>query len=106
MVSQSEKVEKIARMCHEVNRAYCEALGDHSQLEWDEAPSWQRESMIAGVRAHLKNPTLTPQQSHELWLEHKRKEGWRFGLVKDVDAKEHPCFRPYDELPRGQLLSG
>ena len=25
----------IARVCHEVNRAYCQALGDNSQVEWN-----------------------------------------------------------------------
>lgn len=29
---------QIAQVCHEVNRAYCQALGDDSQPAWDDAP--------------------------------------------------------------------
>lgn len=40
--------EKIARVAHEVNKAYCEALGDMSQPVWEEAPEWQRASATSG----------------------------------------------------------
>lgn len=92
-------IQQIARVCHEANRAYCAAMGDHSQLPWEQAPSWQRESAINGVRFHLTNPGATPENSHESWLAEKRAAGWRYGPVKDADKKEHPCFRPYAELP-------
>lgn len=36
--------DQIARVCHEVNRAYCQALGDNSQPTWEEAPQWQRQN--------------------------------------------------------------
>ena len=29
-------VGEVARVAHEVNRAYCAALGDASQLQWEE----------------------------------------------------------------------
>lgn len=90
--------QEIARVCHEANRAYCLALGDESQPRWEDAPDWQRESAIAGVEAHLEFPR-SPEESHELWLEHKRRDGWTYGRVKDPVAKTHPCFMPYDGLP-------
>jgi hypothetical protein len=95
-------VELIARVCHEANRGYCRALGDNSQQPWNEAPSWQRDSAVAGVKFLRENPTAKPSASHESWLEHKRREGWKYGPVKDEVAKEHPCFVPYDELPTEQ----
>jgi len=27
----------IAKVCHEANRAYCESIGDNSQLSWEDA---------------------------------------------------------------------
>lgn len=42
--------EQIARVAHEVNRAYCKALGDDSQEVWELAPQWQRDSAIVGVK--------------------------------------------------------
>ena len=44
--------EQIARVAHEANRAYCLSLGDPSQLPWEEAPDWAKESAIDGVRFH------------------------------------------------------
>lgn len=91
--------ELIAKVCHEANRAYCAALGDHSQPAWQDAPEWQRESAIGGVLFHMHNPDASPSASHDSWLEQKRRDGWRYGPVKDAEAKTHPCFVPYEELP-------
>lgn len=63
-------LEKIARLCHEVNRAYCQAMDDDSQPAWDEAPDWQRDSAMNGVEAHLMH-SLTPEESHNLWMKQK-----------------------------------
>ena len=92
-------VESIARVCHEINRAYCQALGDDSQLRWEDAPAWQKESAVNGVNFHLANPGASTDRSHNEWLREKDAAGWKYGPVKDVDKKEHPCFVPYDELP-------
>ena len=87
-------VEEIARLCHEANRGYCAALGDHSQPTWEDAPQWQRDSAIAGVNFILENPDVGPSASHESWLAQKQADGWKYGPVKDPVAKEHPCFVP------------
>lgn len=96
------RIEEIARVCHEVNRAYCASLGDFSQPAWHDAPQWQRDSACNGVRYTLNNPAATPENSHESWLAEKRASGWKYGPVKDADAKTHPCFVPYGDLPREQ----
>lgn len=92
-------VEHAARVCHEVNRAYCLAIGDTSQPAWTNAPDWQKQSAMTGVKFTLANPDAPPSASHDSWLEEKRRDGWKFGPVKNPEAKEHPCFVPYDELP-------
>ena len=97
-----EKVELAAKTAHEVNRAYCEAMGDRTQLPWDAAPEWQRESCMNGVRHIIANPYATPADSHESWLTEKQNTGWKWGPVKDVLNKEHPCMVPYEELPLEQ----
>lgn len=92
-------VETIARVCHEMNKAYCASIGDLSQPEWNDAPDWQKNSAIAGVRFHIENPLAPPSASHESWLKVKTEDGWKYGSVKNADLKEHPCFVPYDLLP-------
>lgn len=96
------EVERIARMCHEVNRAYCAALGDMSQPVWEDAPDWQKKSAMTGVRLHLANHDAGPQASHESWLAEKVADGWVFGATKDPEAKTHPCIVPFDQLPPAQ----
>jgi hypothetical protein len=93
-----DKITEIARICHEVNRAYCASLGDDSQPSWENAEGWQRESAIAGVLAHI-DTEISPKESHSLWCTHKVNDGWSWGLVKDAAAKKHPCLVPYDLLP-------
>lgn len=92
----------IARVAHEINRAYCASIGDDSQPAWDEAPEWQRSSALLGVEMHINNPDATPEQSHESWLAQKLADGWKHGPVKDAEKKEHPCVLPYAELPAEQ----
>lgn len=96
----AELIERAARATHEVNRAFCRALGDDSQVPWDQAPEWQQASARDGVLGVIAGNG--PEESHERWLELKRKEGWKYGPVKDPEKKEHPCFVAYDELPSAQ----
>lgn len=96
------KVERIAKACHEANRAYCASMGDRSQAPWDLAPDWQRQSAIAGVQAVIDDPWVTPQQLHAAWMAQKEADGWVYGEVKDPDAKTHPCMVPFEELPAEQ----
>lgn len=97
-------IELAAQNAHEVNRAYCQAIGDDSQLPWSEAPAWQKESAIAGVRFRGANPNATPADMHASWLAQKEADGWKYGPVKDVEKKEHPCMLPYDQLPTEQKV--
>ena len=90
-------LEAAAHAAHEANRAYCRSLGDFSHEPWDEAPSWQRDSALEGVRGVIEGND--PKQSHESWLRKKIDDGWKYGEKKDPILKEHPCMLPYAELP-------
>ena len=96
------RVEEIAKTAHEVNRVYCQGLGDCSQPPWEDAPEWQRESAYDGVRNLLENPAKTPEQSHQNWVRHKLERGWTYGPIKDPEKKEHPCLTLYEQLPSSQ----
>jgi hypothetical protein len=102
MSSLLEHKSQIASIAHEANRAYCESLGDDSQLPWEDAPQWQRDSAVKGVEFHLSNPDASPSASHESWLKVKEADGWKYGPMKDAENKIHPCFVPYDQLPIDQ----
>ena len=93
------KDEDIAKVAHGVNKAYCESLGDMSQPSWENAPDWQKDSAINGVKFHRTNPDASPEHSHEEWLKEKRETGWTWGPEKNPETKEHPCCVDYHKLP-------
>lgn len=102
-------IREIARVAHEVNRAYCAAIGDTTVVEWDAAPDWQQDSMVNGVRFHIehyseKGTWPQPADSHKSWLADKVAAGWKYGPVKNAETREHPCFVPYDMLPTEQRV--
>jgi hypothetical protein len=95
-------VQEIAQVAHEVNKAYCEAMGDNTQTSWADAPAWQKESAVLGVMFHVENPNAGPHASHNSWMKQKIDTGWVYGEVKDADKKEHPCIVPFEDLPMQQ----
>lgn len=95
---------EVARIAHEVNRAYCEALGDTSQLPWDDAPDWQKESAWKGVMAIVNDPSRGPEASHVSWLKDKEEAGWIWGPTKNPELGTHPCMVPFEELPPNQKV--
>lgn len=95
-------VPLIARICHEVNKAFCESIGDMSQPTWDAAPQWQKDSAMTGVLGIISGEIKTPADSHNSWMKQKEADGWVYGEVKDPEAKTHPCMVPYEALPATQ----
>ncbi len=88
-----------AKVAHQVNKAWCEYNGDMSQLDWDDAPDWQKESAINGVHFHRANPDAGDDASHNNWMAEKVEAGWSYGAEKDPEAKTHPCIVPFEALP-------
>lgn len=92
----------IARVVHEAIRAYKRGLGEDALAAWDDAPEWMREASLAAVAARVADPDGTAASQHEAWLEEKRRQGWRYGEVKDQDAKTHPLMIDYVDLPSSE----
>lgn len=94
-----EKINKIAFVCHQAKKAWCDANGDHSQKSWPFAEEWQKESAVKGVKFKLDNPDAGDHAMHNSWMTMKLDDGWVFGKVKDEEKKTHPCLVDYSELP-------
>jgi len=95
-------VTAIATVCHQANKAWCEANGDNSQKDWNEAEQWQRDSAVKGVEFRLDNPDAPESVQHDAWMADKIEDGWIYGEKKDADLKTHPCLVPFDQLPEFQ----
>lgn len=97
-------IEDIAKIGHDLNRSFCQAIGDDSQLPWDEAPEWQKDSSRAGVLFVEHDRYAGDRALHDAWLAQKEKDGWTYGEVKDPEKKTHPCCVPFEQLPFEQQL--
>jgi hypothetical protein len=98
----SFEILQIALVCHQANKAWCEANDDNSQKDWHSAEDWQRKSAINGVIIRIGDRNAGHDAQHNAWLEYKKKDGWVYGEVKDAEAKTHPCIVPFEELPEFQ----
>jgi DNA-binding transcriptional MerR regulator len=97
--------EDIARVVHAANRELQIVQGDPAPSPpWDEAPGYQVRQATAGVQEVIRNPELTAERSHELWMDRMRADGWTYGEVKDTGRKTHPTLLPFSELPAEQQL--
>ena len=92
----------IARVCHQANKAWCEANGDPSQRDWENAEQWQRDSAVEGVTFALENPDAPESAQHDAWAASKLRDGWKYGEQKNPELKTHPCLVAFDQLPAHQ----
>lgn len=92
-------IEEAAKLLHKNNRVFCAIFGDESHSNWGNLAQHMRDSIISGVKKFLENPEITPEQSHQAWVEWKQANGWVFGKQKDIEKKVHPNLVPFDKLP-------
>jgi len=100
------KIDRLARMCYKVNRDYRRAVGDTSQLPWDQASAAVRESATDVVNQIVANPDITPTQLHKQWIARKEQVGYRYGEKKDAVKKTHPCLKPWKQLSQRDKMKG
>jgi DNA-binding transcriptional MerR regulator len=92
--------EDIARVIHAANRELQIVQGDpYPSPPWDDAPEYQARENIASVTAAMADPERTAEQNHQGWFDRLTADGWRYGPVKDPEAKTHPDLLPFGELP-------
>ena len=88
-----EAILMCAVLIHRVTKAMNDAHNEYT-VPWEQS----KGSVISGIKALLKDPSLSPEQMHEKWAEYKRAEGWVYGVSKDPVAKTHPCLVPHSQL--------
>jgi len=99
-----DKIEQIAKVCHEVNRAYIKAITGENVPSWEDAPSWQTGSIKVGVEQALNYPEISPEELHDNWVYFKLGTGWTYGEEKNIDKKTHPSLIPYKDLPETEKV--
>ena len=90
------KIEFAAKVRHIAWISYQIAAGKPYNVEMNLD---QMLSRIDGIEYLWLNPEATPEMNHENWMRMKKEQGWKYGKVKDFEAKTHPDLIPYDQLP-------
>lgn len=93
-----------AKVNHEVNVSINRFHGKESRPVWDKLTEDERNKAFASVQSVIDNPSITPAESHQKWMDNKLADGWRYGPVKDEIKKTHPDLVGYDELPDEEKL--
>lgn len=69
---------------------------------WEQREAAFRAQFLGVIERQMgPDRNLSPRELHEDWVRAYEAMGWRFGPVRDRDAKTHPDMVPYDDL--GQL---
>lgn len=97
-------IDTICAVVHEAMRAYAKQVKGEHMPAWSRAPSWMKVATRNSVEAVISNPNQTPGTQHALWLEAKRKDGWKYGDTKDARRKTHPLLIPFEQLPSDERL--
>lgn len=97
-------LDEAAKVAHELNRIWCRMLDDDSQVPWEEAPQWQKDSCMQGIAWRLSMPDAPISQQHDNWSAVKKTEGWTYGERRNEDEKTHPNLVPFGYLPWTQQV--
>jgi hypothetical protein len=93
-------LEQVAAACHEINRAYSEALGERKP-RWETLTDEQRDGVKDGVLYVLANPAAGPQDAHVHWcrwmLEHAK-----VAVAPNQTHLVHPNLVEWEQLPAAQ----
>lgn len=98
---EAHEIDLVARVAHESNRAYCEAIEQEDiPPRWHHLNGEQRARKRNGVAAALEGKT--PREMHEAWAKTLLEKGWTYGERVDEELKMHPNLKPYESLPKPQ----
>lgn len=99
---QQTGVDEVAKWIYEATRV---------EAEWSERPivpePWEkrddtfRKQFVDTIAEYMSMDKLpTPAEAHESWNQAYYKMGWKYGEVRDTEAKTHPDLVPFDKLPQ------
>ena len=50
----------------------------------------------------LKLTELLARNTHDVWAKQRFAEGWKYGVTRNDERKEHPCLVAYEELSESE----
>ena len=90
-------IEYRSEIIHEVLSTISILFGSGGYPPWHTFPREDKDLVRAAVRA-VTEDDADARHLHELWVEGKKKQGWRYGFARNAGQKTHPMMVDYDEL--------
>lgn len=98
IVATMNRQSVIVQVAYEINKAFCESLGDFSNKPWLEVSEEVLKSNSMLVAVVLKHPEITPEDIHNVWSLSRLTSGWTLGEEKDTIKKTHPSLKDFKDL--------
>lgn len=92
---QLDDIAEVAYTASAILRTQCDGVPRRC---WADLLQPERQIAKGAARRVLNNPTASPADLHEKWVNKQRGEGWTYGTTKDNFAKKHPELLPYKFL--------
>ena len=87
----------IARVAYDsVHSMYLTAEEPHSA--WERLGQPEQDFFLVRVRDYMQHAD-TPARAHEMWVDRRLEDGWRYASDVDLENKRHPALVPYTKLP-------
>lgn len=103
------RIELVAQMVYEAERAFVldveerlELNNCSNYLHWENLNENQKVVVKDKVAEILKGNSLL--KVHTEWLENKKKHGWTYDEVENIEDKQSPTIVPYFMIPRKQRI--
>jgi hypothetical protein len=77
---------------------------EHITDDWENLSDASKNLIYENIDKVLKNPDITPEQEHKIWMDYKLRNNWTYGVKKDPLRKTHPCLVDYKDLNFYQKL--
>lgn len=98
-----EQIKAIAKMCHEVHRAYTAVMRDPLK-HWHELEQQDKDAVIEHVAFLILNVEAEAKAWHDAWVAKMIVAGWKYGPKRSVKSKTHEHLKPFHHLPEKQQV--
>jgi len=97
------QVNAIAKMCHEVNRAYTAAIREPLK-HWHELEEQDKNIVIEHVAFLIINVDADVKAWHDAWVSKMIVAGWKYDAKRSLKNKTHEHLKPFHHLPEKQQV--
>ena len=95
MLTRRHASQFLMKMADALSREY--NLNSPFATLFNDEPSSSTDEDLPPELLPLKE--LMAENVHNVWMDTRKQQGWKYGPKRNDATKEHPCMVPYDKLP-------